>query len=317
MQIMPLKKSNMPDFLAMWKAAFGDGPEVYETLQRCFGYEMSSYVLTDDGEEIKSALCQIEMGTLMDEHGSDISNVSVSYAINTLQNARGSGYGTTITDFAKLISLDLGNIPVLCPANPELIDFYRRIGYVPFFYAIQSHVSDSKRPAADVSCEKIDIKEYNEIRESFLSDRIHVSLSKGALDYIEASCSGLYKIITEVHSDDMLLETNGIAAVSGPDDSGRLFIDEIILSPVTSIDSHLYLDPSDEFGAEALSDLLAGYLMDEVGATSCTFRMPLPKIDPDVELEDLPGYYVQAMRADINKMGATYVLPPYFGFPFD
>lgn len=137
----------------------------------------------------------------------------VSYAICTDEKARGLGYGSTITEFARNEVHKRNAVSMLCPANAELIDFYRPLGYEAKFPAYEGCV-DSSEPAPAVSepartstepgrtteeraqasadgegklpaIEQITAEEYNSAREKILANVAHVRLGRHALSYIE------------------------------------------------------------------------------------------------------------------------------------
>ena len=112
----------------------------------------------------------------------------VSYAICTDEKARGLGYGSTITEFARNEVHKRNAVSMLCPANAELIDFYKPLGYEAKFPAYEGCVDASvsadgegKLPAI----EQITAEEYNSAREKILADVAHVRLGRHALSYIE------------------------------------------------------------------------------------------------------------------------------------
>ena len=90
--------------------------------------------------------------------------VFVSYAICTDEKCRGKGYGASITNFASDYVTNYNNkinksssdssddcdaISILSPASKSLVNFYKPLGYEPFFFC---HNQNEKFPIALNPC---------------------------------------------------------------------------------------------------------------------------------------------------------------------
>ena len=245
-------KDEYKGFRELWCRTFGDDPQDIQEMFDAFGSDIEAYVMVDDngkkGAEhertVVSALTLLRMGELKMpavESSSEPSSASssempsessseptpepssgkagkeipcyVSYAICTDEKARGLGYGSTITEFARNEVHKRSAVSMLCPANAELIDFYRPLGYEAKFPAYEGCV-DCLEPArtstelartttepartseerAQASAdgkekspaiEQITAEEYNTAREKILANVAHVRLGSHALLYIE------------------------------------------------------------------------------------------------------------------------------------
>lgn len=245
-------KDEYKGFRELWCRTFGDDPQDIQEMFDAFGSDIEAYVMVDDngkkGAEhertVVSALTLLRMGELKMpavESSSEPSSASssempsessseptpepasgkagkeipcyVSYAICTDEKARGLGYGSTITEFARNEVHKRNAVSMLCPANAKLIDFYRPLGYEAKFPAYEGCV-DCLEPArtstelartttepartseerAQASAdgkekspaiEQITAEEYNSAREKILANVAHVRLGSHALLYIE------------------------------------------------------------------------------------------------------------------------------------
>ena len=83
----------------------------------------------------------------------DGKQVEISYAICTDKVARGKGYGSHITVYARELAESSRKLSMLSPAEPSLIDFYAPLGYREFMYAEQGVV------AADLAAAQCEIRD--------------------------------------------------------------------------------------------------------------------------------------------------------------
>ena len=254
-------KDEIKGFRELWCRTFGDDPQDIQEMFDAFGSDIEAYVMVDDngkkGAEheraVVSALTLLRMGELKMpavESSSEPSSASssempsessseptpepssgkagkeipcfVSYAICTDEKARGLGYGSTITEFARNEVHKRSAVSMLCPANAKLIDFYKPLGYGAKFPAYEGCVdclepartttepartSEERAQASAVSeltrtseeraqasadsegkspaIEQITAEEYNTAREKILANVAHVRLGSHALLYIE------------------------------------------------------------------------------------------------------------------------------------
>ena len=240
-------KDEYKGFRELWCRIFGDDPQDIQEMFDAFGSDIEAYVIVDDngkkGAEhertVVSALTLLRMGELKMpavESSSEPSSASssempsessseptpepssgkagkeipcyVSYAICTDEKARGLGYGSTITEFARNEVHKRNAVSMLCPANAELIDFYKPLGYEAKFPAYEGCVDSSEPASASAvseltrtseeraqasadsegkspAIEQITAEEYNTAREKILANVAHVRLGSHALLYIE------------------------------------------------------------------------------------------------------------------------------------
>ena len=240
-------KDEYKGFRELWCRIFGDDPQDIQEMFDAFGSDIEAYVMVDDngkkGAEheraVVSALTLLRMGEFKIpavESSSEPSSASssempsessseptpepssgkagkeipcyVSYAICTDEKARGLGYGSTITEFARNEVHKRSAVSMLCPANAKLIDFYKPLGYEAKFPAYEGCVDSSEPASAPVvseltrtseeraqasadsegkspAIEQITAEEYNSAREKILANVAHVRFGSHALLYIE------------------------------------------------------------------------------------------------------------------------------------
>lgn len=144
MKINPLKKTEYAEFCKLWENEFGDDRLEIEDFISAFSPDIACFTLSHDGA-VCSELTQFDMGELV-ENGVILGKALISYAICTDPAARGKGYGSAITSYAAEKAGASSCISILSPANAGLVDFYKRLGYRPYFYAqkisVYAHSND-------------------------------------------------------------------------------------------------------------------------------------------------------------------------------
>ncbi len=238
--IRPREASDFDDFISLRRKVFGDDEEFIEFFDNCFRDDYLDFLIIEDqdgGEMLQAALTQFDMGRLVvpPDKVSEIAGKSIemSYAICTDPAARGKGYGSHITVYAREIAESSRKLSMLSPAEPSLINFYEPLEYKKFMYADQGSVLVSEH--VDFEFSKLQIKaltpqEYNNYREAILANRVHIKLSEGALRF----SAGLVTPATAGSAPSNNAESADLAgsapdweAESGaPDSSGLLLISD-------------------------------------------------------------------------------------------
>ncbi|MGI6191682.1 MAG: GNAT family N-acetyltransferase [Eubacterium sp.] len=198
MNIHPYTSSESDDFYHIWNACFGDSQGIIDEFLDAFRGNIRKFTLTGQGNQVCAALTQFHMGTLSELRNrfndTDAAGipVQISYAIGTDPLQRGHGYGSAITQYAAEQAEKDGDLSVLSPADQGLVNFYRPLNYLPFFY--KEELTAEAAAADEGTVRNLDIRplstaEYNDLRENFLSNRPHIFLSDQALAY-ESLCAG-------------------------------------------------------------------------------------------------------------------------------
>ena len=230
--IRPREAHDDSEFIDLRRKVFGDDKEFIDFFDSCFQDDYLDLVIIeslDDKEVLQAALTQFNMGQLVvpawKQSSLDGKQVEISYAICTDKVARGKGYGSHITVYARELAESSRKLSMLSPAEPSLIDFYAPLGYREFMYAEQGVVaadlaaaqceikdilaassavagcaeanSDDTDgnilPVSDdwiIKFENITPEKYNCYREAILAERAHIKLSEGALRFVAGSAAG-------------------------------------------------------------------------------------------------------------------------------
>ena len=230
--IRPREAHDDSEFIDLRRKVFGDDKEFIDFFDSCFQDDYLDLVIIeslDDKEVLQAALTQFNMGQLVvpawKQSSLDGKQVEISYAICTDKVARGKGYGSHITVYARELAESSRKLSMLSPAEPSLIDFYAPLGYREFMYAEQGVVaadlaaaqceikdilaassavagcaeanSDDTNgnilPVSDdwiIKFENITPEKYNCYREAILAERAHIKLSEGALRFVAGSAAG-------------------------------------------------------------------------------------------------------------------------------
>ncbi|MGN1382649.1 MAG: GNAT family N-acetyltransferase, partial [Eubacterium sp.] len=197
MNIHPYISSESDDFYHIWEACFGDSQDVIDEFLDAFSGNIREFTLTGQDDQVCAALTQFHMGSLfMQSSNSSVPDASafpvqISYAIGTDPLQRGHGYGSAITQYAAEQAETDGSLSVLSPADQGLVNFYRPLHYIPFFYKeeLTAEAAGHDQNIAEMKMHPVLASEYNQFREEFLSGRPHIRLSDQALAY-ETLCTG-------------------------------------------------------------------------------------------------------------------------------
>ncbi len=299
-------------FDRLWARVFEDEQVLIDGFFLNFPGEISAYGLYE-GERLLSGLTQFRMGDLVapgeeggPAGGTLLAPALVSYAICTDPAARGRGAGAAITAFAAERAQAAGAVSVLSPAEESLVDFYRPIGYQPFFQVRTGMVMAGREapagaPAAgespEVHFEKIPAADYQAVREDLLRDRPHIRLSPRALELVRLFSAG---------EDSLYLVNEGEAcAVLGEEEEGRPLLQEVLVRP----------------GSPLTAMKIARAAIDRFGLQACFWRAPVRSERkeggraPEKVRTQTQGMILGP--ADLEAALAEAAKGPYFGFPFD
>lgn len=349
--IRPREASDLEDFVSLRRKVFGDDEGFIEFFDACFRDDYLDFLIVEDqdgSEVLQASLTQFDMGKLVVPEGkvSDIAGKSIemSYAICTDPAARGKGYGSHITVYAREIAESSRKLSMLSPAEPSLINFYEPLEYKKFMYAEQGSVLVSEH--VDFEFSKLQIKaltpqEYNNYREAILANRVHIKLSEGALRFaagLAAPYTSGSLLTLDAGSADLAgslptldagsANSAGSApdceAESGaPDCSGFLLISDgaeplaiaaCEAAEAGSLAAAELLTFSEDGGQKELGIAIAKALATRCGAKRCDYMMPSRSgSETSAALGMISASYEEL--AEVYS-AATGECPPYMGFTF-
>ena len=335
--IRPRDASDFDDFISLRRKVFGDDEEFIEFFDNCFRDDYLDFLIIEDqdgGEMLQASLTQFDMGKLVVPEGkvSDIAGKSIemSYAICTDPAARGKGYGSHITVYAREIAESSRKLSMLSPAEPSLIKFYEPLEYKKFMYAEQGSVLASEHVDFEFSHLQTNVltpQEYNNYRETILANRVHIKLSEGALRF----AAGLVDPYTSVSlptldagSADLAGSAPALNAGSeAPDCSGFLLISDgaeplaiaaCEAAEASSLAAAELLTFSEAGGHKELGIAIAKALATRCGAQRCDYMMPSRSgSETSATLGMISASYEEL--AEIYS-AAPGECPPYMGFTF-
>lgn len=335
--IRPREASDFSDFVSLRRRVFGDDEEFIKFFDNCFRDDYLDFLIVEDqdgNEVLQASLTQFDMGKLVVPEGkvSDIAGKSIemSYAICTDPAARGKGYGSYITVYAREIAESSRKLSMLSPAEPSLIKFYEPLEYKKFMYAEQGSVLTSEHVDFEFSHLQTKVltpQEYNNYRETILANRVHIKLSEGALRF----ATGLVAPDTSGSAPAMDAESADLAgsapdweAESGaPDGSGLLLISDgaeplaiaaCEAAEAGSLAAAELLTFSEDGGHKELGIAIAKALATRCGAKLCDYMMPSRS---GSETSAALGM-ISASYEELSEVysAATSECPPYMGFTF-
>lgn len=335
--IRPREASDLEDFISLRRRVFGDDEEFIEFFDNCFRDDYLDFLIVEDqdgSEVLQASLTQLDMGKLVVPEGkvSDIAGKSIemSYAICTDPAARGKGYGSHITVYAREIAESSRKLSMLSPAEPSLIKFYEPLEYKKFMYAEEGSVLASEHVDFEFSHLQTKVltpQEYSNYRETILANRVHIKLSEGALRFaaglVAPDTSGSLPALDAGSADWAGSAPDGEAESGAPDGSGLLLISDgaeplaIAACEAAGADSLAaaeLLTFSEDGGQKELGIAIAKALAVRCGAKRCDYMMPSRS---GSETSAALGM-ISASYEELSEVysAATSECPPYMGFTF-
>ena len=335
--IRPREASDLEDFVSLRRRVFGDDAEFIEFFDACFRDDYLDFLIIedqDDNEVLQASLTQFDMGKLVVPEGkvSDIAGKSIemSYAICTDPAARGKGYGSHITVYAREIAESSRKLSMLSPAEPSLIKFYEPLEYKKFMYAEEGSVLASEHVDFEFSHLQTKVltpQEYNNYRETILANRVHIKLSEGALRFaaglVAPYTSGSLPALDAESADWAGSAPDGEAESGSPDGSGFLLISDgaeplaiaaCEAAEAGSLAAAELLTFSEDGGHKELGIAIAKALATRCGAMRCDYMMPSRSgSETSAALGMISASYEEL--AEIYS-AAPGECPPYMGFTF-
>lgn len=349
--IQELRPEEYPEFCALWKKAFGDGPEVVDELFQALGDSVTAYVMGFD--QLAAELTQFDMGSVIMADGSELPAL-ISYAICTDPDYRGKGFGSSITTFAKDRANGDHKASILCPAEPGLVWFYQPLGYHALFpvretimrrSAIDALRKDLFQAAEGLEARKqngvvleiLTPGKYGDVRESYLQGTVHFRLSPEILKYIGGGWTRFCRIrvngiemgICTVHVEKRAEEAPGLPA-AGPEQV--MVIEELLVKS----------EMADHFTAEMLGAAVADWgrcricqmrspvenapaaeasgserSPEKSGVLDARVQTVFTAIHHDVETQAMIAFPDEKTKKAFLKSAEKSPLKPYFGFPLD
>lgn len=332
--IHELKPSEKNSFLMLWSKTFGDSKEEILEFMTAFSDDIKCFALTDSDNksdnknDVLSALTLFKMGNLHIPSSKKSPAVFVSYAICTDEKCRGKGYGASITNFAsdyvtnyynkiKKSSDECDAISILSPASKSLVNFYKPLGYEPFFFSKYYSLKEISGKTINLRVSEISQSEYDKKREHYLEPFVHVSLSAKSLFYLSGYSKFLYFEIVEK-------SIKGIAVYSKSSTEDEILISELLSVGISSsgaseIDENPGFLENFHFLSEKENSDIANAITKTLGFKRCEYRTPAyyeNDFSDDIvqgmifgDFNFIPNYIDDAE----NKL--SYL--PYLGFPFD
>ena len=335
--IRPREASDLEDFVELRSKVFGDDAEFIEFFDACFRDDYLDFLIIEDqdgNEVLQASLTQFDMGKLVvpPDKVSEIAGKSIemSYAICTDPAARGKGYGSHITVYAREIAESSRKLSMLSPAEPSLINFYEPLEYKKFMYAEEGSVLASEHVDFEFSHLQTKVltpQEYNNYRETILANRVHIKLSEGALRFaaglVSPYTSGSLPALDAESADWAGSAPDGEAESGSPDGSGFLLISDgaeplaIAACEAAGADSLAaaeLLTFSEDGGHKELGIAIAKALAVRCGAKRCDYMMPSRS---GSETSAALGM-ISASYEELSEVysAATGECPPYMGFTF-
>nr|WP_298876767.1 GNAT family N-acetyltransferase [uncultured Mogibacterium sp.] len=335
--IRPREASDLEDFVSLRRRVFGDDEEFIKFFDNCFRDDYLDFLIIedqDDNKVLQASLTQFDMGKLVVPEGkvSDIAGKSIemSYAICTDPAARGKGYGSHITVYAREIAESSRKLSMLSPAEPSLIKFYEPLEYKKFMYAEQGSVLASEHVDFEFSHLQTKVltpQEYNNYRETILANRVHIKLSEGALRFaaglVAPDTSGSAPALDAGSAYWAGSAPDWEAESGAPNGSGLLLISDgaepLAIAACESVEAGSLaatelLTFSEDGGHKELGIAIAKALAVRFGAVRCDYMMPSSAGSKSAAALGMISVSEEEL-AEVYSVEQCEC-PPYMGFTF-
>ncbi len=199
---------DVPHLKALWKIVFEDDDEDIDIFFDTW-FSPALTVVIQEGPTPVSAAYILPVGQIAlrgdCREKSDRLDCAMIYAIATLPECRGRGYGEAVTRAAAELAAQKGYpAVVLKPAGDDLFEFYaKRSAFRDFFSAYIAELNDAELPLNDprYSLSPVSPHEYRQLRQNFLEDRTYIDMDERGLSYQAHLCSksggGLFCLLYE------------------------------------------------------------------------------------------------------------------------
>lgn len=193
MEIRIANKKDYSKLRNLWQVVFGDDAKFVDDLYESLS--ATGYVLYNE-KNLASCLTVFDVGTY---EGKTITEI---YAVCTAADMRGKGYASNLVECAKNEIAKSGKVAMICPARENLIPFYEKLNFIPYFF-IGKEQLDFEKKIYEIA-ENCSIKEYCKAREEQLKNIPHIEVNLPFLDFAirEAGCNTEYICL----SDDFVIQ---------------------------------------------------------------------------------------------------------------
>ena len=170
--------SDTPALKALWKTVFGDPDADIADFFNIY-YSPDRTVIIKDGGTLVSAAYILPAGNLAMPDGT-CEPCAMLYAIATLPEYRGRGYGAAVTRAAAAAALAQGfSAVVLWPAEDSLLGYYEKhTGFKPFFNAVETEFWPNELTAEspDYTLTPAGPEAYGQLRRKILAGGVFYRL---------------------------------------------------------------------------------------------------------------------------------------------
>lgn len=193
------EQRDIPELVNLWHKVFGDSPARILSFFSRFYPERCALVAEESGK-IAASMYVLDVGELCIAENS--LPVGVTYAVGTLPEYRGRGYGKMLTRAGIEASFLKGmEVNIICPAEDSLFEYYKSVlNCRDWFYACEYRLRKSELSAEKcaLSLSRVNAREYSCLREQRLEGTHHVAFNENALEYqhelCEKSGGGMFRI---------------------------------------------------------------------------------------------------------------------------
>lgn len=160
----------MPEIIALWKEAFGDGEEFVKDFFDKMNGEKNMILRIEEGKTAAmAAMLPVKCGNY---------NGRYIYAVATAKKYRGRGYCREVMEYIHNFMAESGEaFAILVPAEKSLFDFYKKLGYSRTVFA-PDKVGTGK------IINKCTVSEYYNIRRELFSKYDLIEWGEEELSYI-------------------------------------------------------------------------------------------------------------------------------------
>lgn len=179
------EQRDIPGLQDLWQLVFRDEQEDIACFFETF-FEPELTAVITEGERPLAAAYAIPVGSLV-VPGREPVDCAMIYAVATHPDARGRGWGASVTQAAAELAAARGySAVVLKPADDGLFGFYEKHSVFREFFETYTALWDRPRDGASTplySVREVRPGEYRDLRRRFLDGRMYIDMDERALSY--------------------------------------------------------------------------------------------------------------------------------------
>ena len=174
MSVRPFTDEDRPQLVHLWQTIFGDDAAFIHTFFNRIVLSGRGMIWDENGTVAAAAY-------IIDGITVDARSFPYIYAVSTLPEFRGRGYGAAVSSACADLILAEGGVPVLHPAEASLFTWYAHQNFFPISQLRQGKIMTYSNSTASVT--PVSVREYLTLRRQMLEDFSFAEFTPQLLDW--------------------------------------------------------------------------------------------------------------------------------------